>query len=186
MTTYDSTRAEHAVRELLEAFGIEPDEHTEDTPRRVAEAWAEQLSGYHEDPTLHLSKTFPAPENPGLVVVRNIRVQSTCAHHLLPISGTATIAYRPWPGARIVGLSKLNRLADGYARRLQTQENITAQIVEGLAQTLNPAWAACAIRADHGCMSVRGVRDECCDTLTFRESGTPSTSDLAAFWDQKG
>lgn len=134
------------------------------------------------DPADHLNTTFSAPPNPGLVIVRNVRIQSTCAHHLLPIEGTATIAYRPTQGSRVVGLSKLTRLAEGYARRLQVQENITAQIVGAINDRLKPEWVGCAITATHGCMTIRGVRDECSDTVTFNEAGQPRPVDHQAFW----
>ncbi|MES9461526.1 GTP cyclohydrolase I, partial [Cutibacterium acnes] len=142
--------AESAISGLLAAFNIDEGDHTDNTPHRVAKAWADVLGGYTENPADHLATTFTAPQNPGLVVVRNIRMQSTCAHHLLPITGTATVAYRPRPGERVVGLSKINRLVDGYARRLQVQENITAQVVDAIADRLNPLWVACAITADYG------------------------------------
>lgn len=174
--------AEVAIADLLEALGVDEGDHTEGTPHRVAVAWGELLAGYLEDPADHLNTTFTAPHNPGLVVVRNVRIQSTCAHHMLPITGTATIAYRPQPGQKVVGLSKLTRLAEGYSRRLQVQERITSQIVGAIAERLNPAWVACAITADHGCMSLRGVRDECSDTLTYNDTGEPTASDRAAFW----
>lgn len=171
-----------AVVQLLNAFGVDEGDHTAGTPERVAKAWAARLAGYDENPREHLQVTFTAPPDPGLVVVRNVRIQSTCAHHLLPITGRATIAYRPRPGARVVGLSKINRLAEGYARRLQVQENITAQIVAALYEELNPAWAACALVADHGCMGLRGIRDEHSDTMTFNDTGEPTESDRVAFW----
>lgn len=180
--TPNLAQAEAAVASLLEAFDVVPDDHTANTPRRVAEAWAERLAGLQSDPRDHLAVTFAAPPNPGLVVARQVRIQSVCAHHLLPIVGTATIAYRPRPGSRVVGLSKLTRLADGYARRPQVQENITYEIVSALDDVLNPVWAACAITADHGCMTLRGVRDDHSDTLTYLDTGEPTASDRQAFW----
>src|SRR5690606_15215668 len=127
------------------------------TPRRVAAMWAEVLAGYSQDPAEHLTVTFPAPPDPGLVVVAGIRVQSTCAHHLLPISGTATVAYRPGLGRRVVGLSKLARLVEGYSRRLQVQERLGHQVVDAIDRRLAPDGAACVITAEHGCMTLRGV-----------------------------
>ena len=175
-------KATAAIADLLHAFGVDEGDHTTGTPERVAKAWADLLSGYQEDPADHLDVTFTAPAKPGLIVVRNVRIQSTCAHHMLPITGTATIAYRPQPGQRVVGLSKITRMAEGYARRLQVQENITAQIVNALHDKLKPAWAACAITADHGCMTLRGVRDACSDTMTYNDTGEPTDTDRAAFW----
>ena len=171
-----------AISDLLAAFHIDENDHTTRTPERVALAWGDILSGYRDDPAEHLAVTFSAPENPGLVVARRVRIQSTCAHHLLPITGVATIAYRPRPGQRVVGLSKLTRLADGYARRLQVQENITAQIVDAIEERLSPQWAACAITAEHGCMTLRGVRDACGDTMTYSETGEATDTDRTAFW----
>lgn len=178
----DFTAAADAIDRFLRAFHIDEGDHTARTPERVAKAWGDILSGYQDDPAEHLSVTFSAPENPGLVVARRVRIQSTCAHHLLPITGVATIAYRPRPGQRVVGLSKLTRLADGYARRLQVQENITAQIVEAMEERLSPQWAACAITAEHGCMTLRGVRDACGDTMTYSETGEATDTDRTAFW----
>ena len=174
--------AAEAIAGLIAAFGADEGDHTANTPLRVARAWSDLLAGYRENPADHLNTTFTAPDNPGLVVVRNVRIQSTCAHHMLPITGTATIAYRPRPGSRVVGLSKINRMAEGYARRLQVQENITSQIVTAVSERLNPVWAACAITADHGCMTLRGVRDVCSDTLTYNDTGEPTDTDRTAFW----
>lgn len=188
VNTFDFTaasRTEHAaqaVQGLLDAFGIDEGDHTANTPTRAALAWAHRLSGYHTNPQDHLKTTFTAPPNPGLVISRNIRIQTTCAHHLLPITGTATIAYKPEPGARIVGLSKLTRLADGYAHRLQIQEQLTAQIVEAIWDELQPQWVACEITAKHGCMTLRGVNDPCTDTRTWLELGEATDGDMRAFW----
>ena len=111
MQQMDINAAEEAVGRFLEAMRVDEGDHTAGTAGRVARAWAERLEGYNTDPADHLNTTFSAPPNPGLVIVRNVRIQSTCAHHLLPIEGTATIAYRPTQGSRVVGLSKLTRLA---------------------------------------------------------------------------
>lgn len=186
MTNYptpDLQAAEGAVQALLDAFHIDEGDHSSGTPARVAKAWADMLAGYQEDPRDHLAVTFSAPRNPGLVVVRGVRVQSTCAHHMLPITGTATVAYRPRPGSPVVGLSKIERLVEGYSRRLQVQERITSQVVTALEEILDPVWAACAITAEHGCMTLRGVRDEHSDTLTYLDSGEPTASDRTAFWE---
>lgn len=164
----DIEKAAHAVGLLLEAVGAPRDEHTENTPQRNAKAWAHMLSGYDEDPGRHLATTFPVDGSAGLVVISGIEVHSTCAHHLLPITGVATVAYRPQLGGRVVGLSKLSRLVDGYARRLQVQEQLGDQVVGALAEMLNPLMAACLISADHGCMTIRGVQQK--GTLTTTES----------------
>lgn len=160
-----------AVAALLAALGADEQDHTEDTPARVAKAWRHMLAGYAEDPAVHLRKTFSAPGNPGLVVVAGIRLTSTCAHHLLPITGTATVAYRPRPGQRVVGLSKLARVLEGYARRLQVQERIGNQVVSAIQDALNPMGAACYITAEHGCMTLRGVQQNGARTLTVAVSG---------------
>ena len=99
----DIDQAALAVKDLLQAFGVSPDEsdHLHETPERSAKAWGEILAGYREDPADHLSKTFTAPRDPGLVIVAGVRLQSMCAHHLLPFSGIATVAYRPSPGQRV-------------------------------------------------------------------------------------
>lgn len=181
-TTDPLEEAANAVKALLDAFGVDEGDHTANTPMRSAKAWQDRLAGYRENPRDHLAVTFSAPEYPGLVVARKVRIQTTCAHHLLPIEGTSTIAYKPRPGSKVVGLSKLTRMAEGYAARLQVQENLTAQIVEALWEELEPEWAACEIVATHGCMTLRGVRDTCSDTRTFREVGNSTEGDMRAFW----
>jgi GTP cyclohydrolase I len=177
----DQRAAQAAVFDLLSAFGAIHDEHTVDTPARVARAWGEALSGYEEDPTVHLERTFPAPTTPGAVMVTGIEVASTCAHHMLPIRGTATVAYLPHGGDRIVGLSKLARLVDGYARRLQVQERIGAQVVDALDKVLSPRAAGCVITAEHGCMSHRGVRQLGARTTTASWIGEWSDGQNGAF-----
>lgn len=166
-----SDPVEAAVASFLTALGADEGDHTANTPARVAKAWRAMLSGYTEDPAVHLLKQFTAPENPGLVVVSGIRLNSTCAHHLLPITGTATVAYRPKPGQNVVGLSKLARLIEGYGRRLQVQERIGSQVVDALMVMLMPAGAACVITAGHGCMTLRGVQQHTTETLTVAADG---------------
>ncbi|SLG40163.1 GTP cyclohydrolase I FolE_1 [Mycobacteroides abscessus subsp. abscessus] len=170
---------EQAVADLLTALGVDEGDHTADTPRRVAKAWAEMLAGYREDPAVHLERNFSAPPEPGLVIVSGIRLVSTCAHHLLPFIGTATVAYRPAPGQNVVGLSKLARLVHGYARRLQVQERIGDQVATALVEKLNPLWAAVLITATHQCMSLRGVREPEAATTTRTVRGVPVESDMA-------
>lgn len=170
-----------AVALFLDALGADEGDHTADTPERVAKAWRHLLGGYEEEPKRHLLKQFSAPENPGLVIVSGIRLASTCAHHLLPITGTATVAYRPKPGSSVVGLSKLARVVEGYARRLQVQERIGSQVVEALMEVLEPEGAACIITAAHGCMSLRGVQEPEATTLTVATGGSiEAHGDLAA------
>ncbi|KZS57730.1 GTP cyclohydrolase [Mycobacterium ostraviense] len=162
---------EGAVRQLLSALGVDEGEHTAETPARVARAWREMLWGYNEVPENHLDTDFPAPDDPGLIVMHGISFASTCAHHLLPFSGTATIAYRPHPGQRIVGLSKLARLVHGYAARLQVQERIGHQATAGIMRKLNPSGAMCVITARHDCMRLRGIREPAAKATTESRKG---------------
>lgn len=183
----DLDKAAAAVADLLTALGVDEGDHTADTPHRVARAWAEQLTGYTTDPAAHLTKTFSAPPDPGLVMVGGIRVVSTCAHHLLPIVGTATVAYRPKPGQPVVGLSKLARVVEGYARRLQVQERLGHQVAQALQDTLRPAGSACLITAAHGCMSLRGIGQPATVTTTHAWAGTwaaPALPDRRAVMDE--
>ncbi|WP_244431678.1 GTP cyclohydrolase I [Segniliparus rugosus] len=178
----DLQKAEIAVAELLNALGVDEGEHTRDTPGRVAKAWAEALAGYEQDPARHLLRTFEAFDDPGLVIVGGVRVVSTCAHHLLPIVGHATVAYRPQASSEIVGLSKLARLVHGYSRRLQVQERIGRQVVTAIQDNLAPVGSACVISARHGCMEVRGVMQSNSVTTTHATSGewTLSHPDMQA------
>jgi GTP cyclohydrolase I len=162
-----------AVYQLLDALGINPEDadHTADTPRRAARMWRELTKGYRENPADHLAKTFPATRNPGLVIQSGILLQSVCAHHLLPFTGRATVAYRPSPGQQVVGLSKLSRLVQGYSARLQIQERIGAQVVTAIMDVLNPSGTMCLITAAHDCMRLRGVRDASSVTTTAAREG---------------
>lgn len=169
---------ELAVDKMLTALGIERDENVTDTPARVAKALRDQLWGYSEDPTKHLAVTFPAASDPGVIIQAGIDVQSTCSHHLLPFGGRATVAYRPRPGQRVVGLSKLTRVVYGYAARLQLQERIGAQVVEALMSKLDPQGAICIISASHDCMRLRGVRSPASETTTEAQAGEWSESDI--------
>jgi GTP cyclohydrolase IA len=164
-------RSADAVRDLLEALEVPRDEHTRETPQRVARAFAELLAGYAEDPADHLTRTFPGPDDAGLVAMRGLEFVSVCAHHLLPFTGTATIAYIPEAGAPIVGLSKLARLLSGYAARLQTQEHLGAEITAALTDRLKTKAAGCVITARHGCMAVRGVRQSDAEAVTSALAG---------------
>lgn len=171
--------AEAAIASLLDAFGLDEGEHTARTPRRVAEAWADMLCGYQEDPRRHLEVTFPAPDDPGLVVVHGITVTSTCAHHMLPIAGRATVAYRPGPGQRVVGLSKLARVVHGYARRLQVQEQLTEQVAAALHEVLSPDGVTVLVTATHDCMRLRGVGEQGSATTTAAHRGALGDDDAA-------
>lgn len=184
----DLKAAKKAVERLLEAAGIEPDEHTADTPLRSAKAWAHMLGGYDVNPQSHLATTFPVQGDPGLILITGIEVHSTCAHHLLPITGVATVGYRParGPEGRVVGLSKLNRLVDGYARRLQVQEQLGRQVADALDKVLWPEGAGCVISALHGCMTIRGVAQAGSSTTThawaggWEDAGHPDRAALLA------
>ncbi len=146
-----------AVRTLIAWAGDDPDrEGLSDTPNRVARAWKEYAKGYQEDPALHLTRTF---EEVGgydeIVLLKDIPFQSHCEHHLAPIIGKAAIAYLP--GERVVGISKLARVLHGFARRLQVQERLTAQVADCIWDALQPKGVAVVIEASHACMSARGV-----------------------------
>lgn len=147
-----------AIRTLLKWSGEDPDrEGLLDTPMRVGRAWKEYCQGYGEDPAIHLSRTF---EEVGgydeLVLLKDIPFQSHCEHHMAPITGKASIAYMPTN--QVVGISKLARVLHGYARRLQIQERLTAQVAKCIWDNLKPHGVAVVIDAQHGCMTGRGVR----------------------------
>jgi GTP cyclohydrolase I len=147
-----------AIRTLISWAGDDPTrEGLLDTPKRVARAWKEYCAGYEDDPGLHLSRTF---EEVGgydeVVLLRDIPFQSHCEHHMAPIIGKASIAYLP--KNRVVGISKLARVLHGYARRLQVQERLTAEVAKCIWDNLQPHGVAVVIEATHGCMTGRGVR----------------------------
>ena len=152
----DAPRIERAVREILLAVGEDPDrEGLQMTPERVARAYAEFFAGLRQDPREHLKTVFHEQYDE-VVLLRDIEFHSMCEHHLLPFIGKAHVAYLP--KGRVVGLSKLARLVDGFARRPQVQERLTNQVVDALMQELQPLGAACVIEATHTCMTVRGAR----------------------------
>ena len=160
-----------AVRTLIRWAGDDPDrEGLLDTPARVARAWKEYARGYDEDPALHLARTF---EEVGgyddIVLLRDIPFQSHCEHHLAPIIGKAAIAYLP--GQRVVGISKLARVLHGFARRLQVQERLTAQVADCIWEQLQPVGVAVVIEATHACMTARGVRTPGVGMVTSRMMG---------------
>ncbi|MBK5920278.1 GTP cyclohydrolase I FolE [Rhodothalassium salexigens] len=158
--------AESAVRTLLLWAGDNPDrEGLLDTPRRVVKAYEEYFCGYDENPADHLRRTFEEVAGyDDMVLVRGIAFDSHCEHHLAPIQGVAHVAYVP--SGRIVGLSKLARVVELYARRLQVQEKLTAQVADALEDSLAPLGVAVQVEATHGCMSCRGVRKVGADTVT--------------------
>ncbi len=171
--------AEAAVRTLLAWAGDDPArEGLLDTPKRVAKAFDEFFAGYRQDPEEFLRRTFEETEGyDEMVLVRNITLHSHCEHHMVPFIGRAHVAYLP--DRRIVGLSKLARVVDLYSRRLQVQERLTVQIADAIDSVLKPRGVAVVIEAKHQCMSLRGVRKPCADTVTSRMLGAfredPST-----------
>jgi GTP cyclohydrolase I len=161
-----------AVRTLIRWAGDDPDrEGLLDTPKRVARAWREYASGYAEDPAVHLARTF---EEVGgydeIVLLKDIPFQSHCEHHLAPIIGKASIAYLPRD--KVVGISKLARVLHGFARRLQVQERLTAQVADCICEHLQPKGVAVVIEASHSCMSARGVNTPGVMMITSRIMGT--------------
>lgn len=145
-----------AVRTILRKIGEDPDrEGLRETPLRVERSYLELFAGYHQDPA-EVFKIFDGDNHDEMVVAKNIELASMCEHHLLPFLGRAHIAYIPTDG-RIIGLSKLARLVDVYAHRLQVQERLTTQVTAALDQYLRPLGSACVIEAKHLCMACRGV-----------------------------
>lgn len=145
------------VTRILEYIGEDPTrDGLIDTPRRVLKALTELTGGYRLDPGAILSTTFDVTCDE-MIVVRKVPFSSLCEHHVLPFHGTATVAYIPGPGGRVVGLSKLARLVDCYARRLQVQERMTTQIADAIDEHLQPLGVGVVITASHTCMSMRGI-----------------------------
>jgi GTP cyclohydrolase I len=164
-------KVEEAVRTLIAWTGDDPDrEGLKDTPRRVTDAFEEYFSGYQADPAEVLSRTFEeAGGYDDLVMLRDIRVESHCEHHIAPFLGVAHVAYLP--NGRILGISKIARVVEVFARRLQTQETLTAQIADAIEAALQPRGVAVLIEAEHQCMSIRGVRQPGVKTITTRFTG---------------
>ena len=167
----DTERIERAVAELLSAIGEDPGrDGLQDTPRRVAAMYGELFAGFHEDPAQHLTVTFAA-DHDEMVMVRDIPFASLCEHHLVPFIGKAHVAYIPGDDGRITGLSKLARLVDGYARRLQVQERMTTQVADALQGALDPKGVLVVVEAEHLCMSMRGVKKPGTTTITSAVRG---------------
>jgi GTP cyclohydrolase I len=163
--------AEAAIRTLLLWAGEDPTrEGLRDTPARVARAYEEFFRGYAEDPVAILARTFEEIEGyDEMVVLRDIRVESHCEHHMVPILGRAHVAYLP--NTRVVGISKLARVVDAYAHRFQIQEKLTAQIANTINDVLQPRGVAVVIEANHQCMSTRGVHKPGASMITSRMLG---------------
>ena len=167
--------AEAAVRTLLRWSGDDPDrEGLRDTPRRVAKAYGELFGGYGQDAVAMLGRVFEEVEGyEDMVLVRDVPFASHCEHHMIPFLGKAHIAYYPRGG--VVGLSKLARVVDIFARRLQTQEAMTAQVLGAVEAALRPRGAAVMVEAEHMCMSIRGIRQHGASTVTTAFSGAFQT-----------
>ena len=167
----DVERVERIVGQLLDALGENPDrEGLLRTPARVAAFYAEVLAGADDDPAAHLDVQFELGHRE-MVMVRDIPFSSLCEHHLVPFIGRAHVAYIPGPDGRITGLSKLARLVDAYAHRLQVQERLTTQVAETLVERLNPAGVVVVIEAEHLCMTMRGVKKPGSLTVTSAVRG---------------
>ena len=168
----DHARVQSLVRELLEAIGEDPSrEGLLETPRRVVDMYVELFQGIEADPGEHLRVTFEAGHDE-MVMVRDISFTSLCEHHLVPFVGFAHVAYLPGPEGNITGLSKLARLVEGYARRLQVQERMTTDIVEAMERELRPRGSIVVIEAEHFCMSMRGVKKPGATTVTSAVRGS--------------
>ena len=163
--------AEAAVRTLIEWTGDNPDrEGLVDTPARVIRSYDEFFAGYQEDAAEMLARTFEEVDGyDDMVLLKSIRVESYCEHHIVPILGTASIAY--FPDRKVVGISKLARVIDIFAKRLQTQETMTAQIAETIQTILEPKGVALIVDAQHQCMTTRGVRKPGVSMVTTRFTG---------------
>ena len=162
----------NAVRTLISWAGDDPDrEGLIETPDRVVRSYKEFFSGYEEDPEKVLGKTFEEVEGyDEVVIVRNIRVESHCEHHMVPIVGVAHVGYIP--NKRVVGISKLARVVDIFGKRLQTQETITALIADTIDRVLEPKGVAVVIDANHECMSTTGIHKTESSTITSRMLGS--------------
>ncbi|MEW6181960.1 MAG: GTP cyclohydrolase I FolE [Bacillota bacterium] len=167
---FDKEKIERAVLMIIEAIGENPDrEGLKETPERVARMYQEIFSGLEEDPASHLEKYF-TENHEEMVLVRDIPIYSVCEHHLLPFVGVAHVAYVPRAG-NITGLSKMARVADGFARRPQLQERLTTQIANAIMRRLEPRGVLVVIEAEHMCMTMRGVRKPGTKTVTSAVRG---------------
>ena len=167
--------AMEAVRTLIAWAGDDPRrEGVVDTPKRVVDAYAEWFEGYNADPAKELSRTFEDVQGyDDIVMLREIEVESHCEHHMAPFLGKAYVAYMPTN--RVVGISKIARVVEIFAKRLQTQETLTAQIADAIESALRPRGVAVLIEAEHQCMSMRGVRQPGVKTITTRFTGALET-----------
>ena len=167
----DQERIAAAVREILFAIGEDPDrDGLLDTPSRVARMYAEICAGLHQEPSEHLATMFEA-DHDEMVMVRDIPMYSLCEHHLIPFIGKAHVAYIPNRSGNVIGLSKVARLVDGYAKRPQVQERLTRQVANALEEHLQPRGVLVVMEAEHLCMSMRGVRKAGSSTVTSSVTG---------------
>ena len=159
-------KAEEAIKTIIQWIGEDSErEGLKSTPKRVIKAFKEYFKGYKENPDQYLSKTFTEVEGyDDMVIEKNISIQSHCEHHMAPITGLAHVAYIP--SSRVVGLSKLARVVEVFAKRLQTQERLTMQIAKTIMDVLPPRGVAVTIDAAHQCMTTRGVKKEKTTTIT--------------------
>jgi GTP cyclohydrolase IA len=167
----DVDRVRKLVRELLEAIGEDPDrDGLVETPRRVASLYEELIIGQDDDPCRHLTVTFAA-EHDEMVMVRDIPFSSLCEHHVIPFIGRAHVAYIPGSDGRITGISKIARMLDGFAHRLQVQERLTTQVADAMESALEPRGVLVVIEAEHLCMSMRSVKKPGTLTVTSAVRG---------------
>ncbi|MEK9580829.1 MAG: GTP cyclohydrolase I FolE [Acidimicrobiaceae bacterium] len=167
----DQERIAAAVREILFAIGEDPDrDGLLDTPNRVARMYAEICAGLHQEPSEHLATMFEA-DHDEMVMVRDIPMYSLCEHHLIPFIGKAHVAYIPNRSGNVIGLSKVARLVDGFAKRPQVQERLTRQVADALEEHLQPRGVLVVVEAEHLCMSMRGVRKAGSSTVTSSVTG---------------
>jgi GTP cyclohydrolase I len=166
----DAPRVEHAVRELLSAIGEDPDrEGLKGTPDRIARMYAEIFAGLYVDPSTYLQTQFDEGHDE-MVILRDIPFYSMCEHHLVPFHGVAHVGYMP--EGKVVGLSKLARVVDGFARRPQLQERLTCQIADAIMLALQPDGVAVVIECEHLCLTMRGVRKPGSKMVTSAVRGT--------------
>lgn len=167
----DQERIAAAVREILFAIGEDPDrDGLLETPNRVARMYAEICAGLHQEPSEHLATMFEA-DHDEMVMVRDIPMYSLCEHHLIPFIGKAHVAYIPNRSGNVIGLSKVARLVDGFAKRPQVQERLTRQVADALEEHLQPRGVLVVMEAEHLCMSMRGVRKAGSSTVTSSVTG---------------
>ena len=167
----DQERIAAAVREILFAIGEDPDrDGLLETPIRVARMYAEICAGLHQEPSEHLATMFEA-DHDEMVMVRDIPMYSLCEHHLIPFIGKAHVAYIPNRSGNVIGLSKVARLVDGFAKRPQVQERLTRQVADALEEHLQPRGVLVVMEAEHLCMSMRGVRKAGSSTVTSSVTG---------------